>query len=337
MTANVSESSATRSISAAIAIRSRPETRKRTFPFELNATTGAQTSVFSKDLDGADAGWAITKTPDGCLWPGGDSRSAAKADGSRFFVGAFANTRHGWPARAQRSLGTQPDPARHTAPDCCPAGLTVTNSGGKPSLTWTVSTDDRTELAYRIYRDGSLVGMTRYPSFVDTVPYSEPHTYVVVAYDSSGRTSTASNVVKINGGATSATPIAAPVVVTPPTVYDGRVQFAIEPTASNVASVKITKDGATLGYFRSDERTPLSNLALGRTATMSSRGDTYDTSRASPTGPAAAPSTSRPARRQTRGSRWTSARRNRSSRSTTWSPVSPEPWLRSTTSSPRRR
>ena len=188
-----------------------------------------------------------------------------------FFVGAFTKICDTSGPMPHNVPPVPNQTRRDTQAPTTPTGLTVVNSGGMPLLSWAASTDDRTELAYRVYRDGSLLATTRYTTFRDTVPFSEPHTYVVVAYDSSGRTSSASNVVKISGGADNPTPIAPPVVVTPPTVYDGRIQFAIEPTASNVAAV--TKDGQTLGYFRSDELAPLSNLALGITATMSSRGD----------------------------------------------------------------
>lgn len=238
--------------------------------FELDATTGASLSTFSRYLEGADAGWAITKTPDGCMWPGGDFRAGRDSAGNRVFVAGFTKIcdvtgpiKHSVPGVTNN---VKPDTAAPTTP----GAVKVVAAGGFPRLTWTASTDDRPEVAYRIYRDGLLVGSTRTLSYTDSVAATEAHSWVVIAVDGEGKVSVPAAAVVLAGGAAAHVSLLPPTEAGPLARYEQRVQFSLDAPASNVAYVEAAVDGKPVERFYSDRLQPLSNVALGSTARMSS-------------------------------------------------------------------
>jgi hypothetical protein len=81
-----------------------------------------------------------------------------------------------------------------STPPTTPTGLVATAvSSSRIDLTWTPSTDNVRVSGYRIYRNGSLIGVSTTPSFASTgLAHSTSYTYTVVAYDPAGNTSAAS-------------------------------------------------------------------------------------------------------------------------------------------------
>lgn len=238
--------------------------------FELDAATGAQTSTFSRYLEGADGGWAITKTPDGCVWPGGDFRAGRDSAGNRVWVPGFTKVCDVGGPQPHTVAGVANRTGDDTAPPTTPSGLRVSVAGGSPVLSWGASTDDRSQVAYRIYRDGQLVGYTRRLSFTDSVSASERHTWVVTAVDGQGKVSTPTAPVALNGGTTTTSNVTAPTEAAPLARYENRVAFQLTAPASNVAYIEAAKDGTVVDRYYSDEVEPINNVAVNKTARMSS-------------------------------------------------------------------
>jgi hypothetical protein len=84
-----------------------------------------------------------------------------------------------------------------TAAPTAPANLTVTNTRvGRASLKWTVSTDNVSVTAYRVYRDGTLIKTLTKNSYNDNVAAGS-HSWYVKAVDAAGNVSLSSNVVSL--------------------------------------------------------------------------------------------------------------------------------------------
>jgi hypothetical protein len=75
-----------------------------------------------------------------------------------------------------------------TTPPSCPANLTVTgNSGFGVTLLWEPGVDLQTQVAYhRVYRDGSLLGVTTESTYTDTSRPAGILTYTVTAVNANG-------------------------------------------------------------------------------------------------------------------------------------------------------
>ncbi|MGE3166754.1 MAG: LamG-like jellyroll fold domain-containing protein [Planctomycetota bacterium] len=81
-----------------------------------------------------------------------------------------------------------------TAPSAPPGFMAVASSRSTVSLTWSAATDDVGVVAYRVRRDGVLVGTTRGTgsSFIDSgLAPSSAYTYEVIAEDAAGNESSA--------------------------------------------------------------------------------------------------------------------------------------------------
>ncbi len=93
-------------------------------------------------------------------------------------------------------------PAPDTTPPTAPTNLTGTASGpGQVDLTWTAATDETELGGYDLYRDGVVLATlgASTTSFSDTtVAASNSYTYEVVAFDSAGNRSGASNSVNVD-------------------------------------------------------------------------------------------------------------------------------------------
>jgi hypothetical protein len=238
--------------------------------FELDAATGAQTSTFSRYLEGADGGWAITKTPDGCVWPGGDFRAGRDAAGTRVWIPGFTKICDVSGPKPHTVPGVANAVKADTTAPSTPGGVSVRAVGGFPVLAWQASTDDRAQVAYRIYRDGTLVGSTRTLSFTDSVPANEPHSWVVIAYDGAGKVSAPSARVTLGAGAVTPVTLTTPVQRSAPVRYDQRVEFSVDAPPSNVAYIEAALNGTVVDRYYSDAVQPLANVAVGTTVRMSS-------------------------------------------------------------------
>ncbi|HET8559507.1 MAG TPA: Ig-like domain-containing protein [Marmoricola sp.] len=89
-----------------------------------------------------------------------------------------------------------------TSPPSPPSGLVASApTTDKVSLTWDASTDDIAVADYRVLRDGTVVGTTRTPTYVDTsVVAGTTYTYTVVARDTSDNLSAPSAPVRVTVG-----------------------------------------------------------------------------------------------------------------------------------------
>jgi hypothetical protein len=82
-------------------------------------------------------------------------------------------------------------------PPTAPGDLKATVARSKKvALTWTASADDTRVSGYRVYRDGTLVATVTNPKWTDAVSFkSGTRLYAVVAFDTAGNTSQATEVV----------------------------------------------------------------------------------------------------------------------------------------------
>src|SRR5436190_7143663 len=120
--------------------------------------------------------------------PGGFN-DAPLAAGRTFDDGTVAITDTGvagGAATVKVTIRSQPD----RQPPSAPAGITATPQAGGLRLAWRASTDDFQVAEYRIMRDGSPIGTTSDPSFLDPrVRTGGTYTYTIVAYDTAGNSS----------------------------------------------------------------------------------------------------------------------------------------------------
>jgi chitodextrinase len=91
-----------------------------------------------------------------------------------------------------------------TAPST-PTGLTATPSGSFASLSWTASTDNVGVAGYRVYRNGTEVGISTTTTYLDTTTSpSTSYAYTVRAYDYNSNLSGLSNSAGVTTGSNTA-------------------------------------------------------------------------------------------------------------------------------------
>ena len=88
----------------------------------------------------------------------------------------------------------------NTIPPTAPTNLLASGvTWNRAALSWTASTDNIGVAGYRIMRNGSQIATTTKTSFIDTtVQPLTTYTYSIIAFDSAGLSSAASNIVSIS-------------------------------------------------------------------------------------------------------------------------------------------
>ncbi len=122
-----------------------------------------------------------------------------------------------------------------TAPTAPTNLVATTASAGRVDLGWSASTDDTGVAGYRIYRNGSQIGVSTTTSYADTTAQpATTYSYYVVAYDSSNNPSAASNTAS---------------ATTPPDTAPPSVDLAWAASTDDVGVVgyRIYRDGAQIG------------------------------------------------------------------------------------------
>jgi chitodextrinase len=134
-------------------------------------------------------------------------------------------------------------PPADTTPPTVPANLTaIAASTSRIDLAWTASTDNVGVTGYRIYRNGSQVGISSSALYSDTgLSPSTSYTYTVAAVDAAANVSGQS-------GSASATTLAPPPDTTPPTVPPNLTAIAASTSRIDLAWAASTDNVGVTGY-----------------------------------------------------------------------------------------
>lgn len=133
---------------------------------------------------GAAGGWAADSAADGCLWTGGNFSSTFVNGVQR---PAWSLLRFCPAAGGQNPPLPQPDDSDTSAPATPLAPTIATVRGSTVDLQWSPTTDDSGQVAYLVYRNGTLVGRTSGSSYTDKLlAYSSTNEWQVAAVDMAG-------------------------------------------------------------------------------------------------------------------------------------------------------
>ncbi|MBI5483025.1 MAG: hypothetical protein HY888_01020 [Deltaproteobacteria bacterium] len=164
-------------------------------------------------------------------------------------------------------------------PPTAPSGLTastaaVTANTSSVQLAWTASTDNKSVTGYDIYRDGSKIATVTLPAYTDpSLANNATYTYFVMAFDTAGNRSVASNQLLVPLGLT-------PVDSTPPTAPPNlsASTFAINSTTASVVLMwaPSTDNKAVAGYDVFRDGIKIASVAMpGYTDPLVSIGTAY--------------------------------------------------------------
>ncbi|MEZ5340100.1 MAG: hypothetical protein R2706_01245 [Acidimicrobiales bacterium] len=189
----------------------------------VDAVSGLQTLGATTGMVSAAGGWAATKTPDGCIWGGGDFSQAPNAANVLVPVKAMFKlcepggpVAHSVPSLVPSNLGD-------TTPPTTPTNVTLAQQiGNSAKISWTGSTDDSGQLRYLIIRDGDVVGQSSTTEFHDLHLDQGDHQWHVVAVDHAGNASAISST-------TAALAVSPPVNVAPTGTVTSSANFANTP------------------------------------------------------------------------------------------------------------
>jgi chitodextrinase len=149
---------------------------------------------------------------------------------------------------------TQPPPPADTTVPTPPTDLTAALSGDSANLSWGASTDDVGVVGYRVIRNGAaLPGTVSGTTFTDAGLPAGTYSYTVVAMDSAGNVSSASNSATVTVAAAEQSPAD----TTPPTVptdftlalrgtNNTELAWSVSTDDTAVAGYKIIRNGTVL-------------------------------------------------------------------------------------------
>ncbi len=168
------------------------------FVAAYSALDGDYLPSFQLDISGSSGVWAIHVADDGCLWIGGDTTRATRADGSNQARGGF--TRH-----------CDETYVVDTERPSTPRGLSVQPTVDGASLSWDASTDNVAVDHYEVWRTddstalGEVVARPTGTTYEDAGLPAGTYWYRLKAVDTSGNTSWRSGRVAVDVGSSNDT------------------------------------------------------------------------------------------------------------------------------------